>query len=1344
MDHPIARRTCAGHRKLTALLASLAVLASPVAPVLAQQPRPAAKPDGDTKAKASGEITTFKRPGADKAKDAKDPKKADDAKQAAEAEKTKKGPARPGQRIDRERSSVEDIDDELSILRELLDIERGSETEADTLLELSYVLWDRAEAYELQAYDEEYEVGIAKAEDGGDKVMAKRLRTEQQNLLELGRAAKLDVINHLKRIERNFPRFAKLDEVLYSLGFHLSELERPGEAVDAYMRLVRKAPKSGYLADAYLGIGNYYFGKNQGGEALKWYQKVTDFPESQVYGWGLYYIAWVAYNTQNWDAAVKGFVRVLDYSKNEANGRVAFTEDATKYLVRSWAETGKPKEALAFFKKVAPGSEVALLDTLALYYAEVAAYEKSNQAIDELIEYAKEDAQMVRYLTLRLENSYKLHDLEQTVHSAQLVGNALKAGSEAGKKQRPQLELLLAEIGSAFHAESERTLDLPTLEAAERVYRLYGEHFENGSHGYDMLHNHALALYQLAGRAEEAAARAKAAKQIEVESSQRAAATGRWKDSATAYERVITLKPDGKYAASSAHRSLIAYLHLHSVNQDTTEKEVDTADLRPRPLTNDDQRVVDAVDRYVPLGLRENDQEDVPKALFIGGRLWYNHNHFDKAGKMFALFLEKFAKHELSLDAARLMLSAYNLGQDGKNLIAWTNKLIVDPHFTAGSPEALKLGETLTAIKSNEEYNKCLELKETPVKAAECLRKYATTFPENKQAPRAVAGAARFYLDAKRRDDAIATYRDLAKAFPQTDYGPQSMFEIGVIYQQSASFDEAATAYEEFVRTYPQDKQVAKALDLSTKIRKGLGQFDKVVENAELFLTHFSKDERAVFVAYELTEQYIQKGDWKGVLRASDKFLKRSGNIPDYLRLAAVVNTGTAQQKLGMGDKGKKLFDEVIRQAKEIAAKGEMGKLDPIGRDAIAQALFMTGELAFEKVQAIKGKPKDIKAAVELATKKTTAGKEAEGYYAEAQSAKNPRWVAAAASRRGRIYHDIANSIKAIPPPPAFAKDAALQSEWAAQVAEKAKPQEETAISRYREALATAAEAFAFDSYWAEARDNLKILDTVFAETANIKEYTVDIAPIKWNDGQKADAAVRELRLKLFDLSTGVAPSVEKAAEGTEPAKTTPGLAAAYQRLALAHYGLGQFREALIVGGVGLAVAPELKASASLHNMLAMAQNALGNTQLALQGFERAAGADPKAIEPLLNAASITVRNLGFQKTVELLDLVLARDPGNYWAQVTRPVALRRVSDDPAKSREALAALDALVKTENKPEGHYNRCVIAQAALTNGKPELQQALAACKQALEAVGPKHPKTVELQKRVKGIEDTISFM
>ena len=169
-------------RSLLWLLVGAMVLAA--TPVIAQKKGKAK--GGDDKLQQAGDVMRFgkdRRAPAKGAKGGKGGKGGKDAAAKPDEEETKKAvPRSIAQRRARQKSNVEDIDDEIDILRELLDIERGSPTEADTLLELSYVLWDRAEAYELEAYDTKLTVGIQEAKDKGDKDTARRLEIEQQNL----------------------------------------------------------------------------------------------------------------------------------------------------------------------------------------------------------------------------------------------------------------------------------------------------------------------------------------------------------------------------------------------------------------------------------------------------------------------------------------------------------------------------------------------------------------------------------------------------------------------------------------------------------------------------------------------------------------------------------------------------------------------------------------------------------------------------------------------------------------------------------------------------------------------------------------------------------------------------------------------------------------------------------------------------------------------------------------------------------------------------------------------------------------------------------------------------------
>ncbi len=1257
------------------------------------------KSKSKSKSKPAGEVARFTRD-----------KKSD---KAGKKGKKSLGPKEvKGKRL-RQRSSLEDIDDEVDILRELLDIERGSPTEADTLLELSYVLWDRAEAYEMEAYDDSYTVGIEEAKAKGDKAAARRLRIEQQNLLEEARGTKLEVIDNLKRIERRFRFFAKLDEVLYTMGWHLNDLKRHGEAVDAFMRLVRKTPRSAYMPDAYLGIGNYYFGKNQGGEAIKWYTKVLKFKQSDVYGWGLYYIGWVHYNRQDYDQSVTSFVKVLDYSASEARGRVTFFEDGTRYLVKSWAEIGTPTRALEFFKKAVPGQEMALLDALARHYTETSQYQKSSIVLNELIRLNYEKPKSVEYLYLMVDNYYKSADLEGTIGAIERLSlGLLKHGTKAVSAN--DIGILLAEIATTFHSESERTRDDKVLKYSEKIYSAYMEHFGDAPHAYDMLHNHALALFQLK----------------------------RWKDSANRYERVIGMRADGKYAKASAHRALICYLNLQKDLNLNVSKKVDDL-LNPIPLKEEERLIAGACERYMVIAQKKGTKEDVPEAIFVEARIYYQHNYFDKAGELFANFIEHYKDHKHAYLAARLMLSSFNLAQDGTNLIKWTNTLIEDKRFSTG-----RLGGILVAIKENEDYNRCLKLKKVPMKAAKCLLEYAKEYPTSKQAIRAYAGAARFYREARERDLVIQTYKQLAQNYPKDDRAPKAMFAIAQVHQETANFTAAAAAYEKFVETYPKYKgkigeelMVPKALATATVIREGLGQFTKVIANAERYLKYFSKKKDAIDVAYKLTVQYRKKNDWRGVIRASGTFLRRRKDIPLHLKMAAMSNTALAWSKIRRGDKkAAPLVDQVLKIAKKMTEEGRFKKLPQMGKDAVAQALFVKGELVFNQMQRVKVRTRRLKDAVVLAAKKGKLAKEAGQFYQQVENSKNAEWVAAAASRRGRAFHEIAITLENLPPPPQFRRLQELKDEWFAKMSNKAAPYKTKAKERYEDALKRSAALFAFDKYWEQARDYLKELDPDYATRATILEKTVGVSKVRWNLNKRPKRLIDDNRLALFGRpSADIQVKMSDADRTTQQAE----VARTFHDMALAHHVRGQHRDALMVASVGMnpVNAPQLAKDSKFVAMLGLSHLALGNIRPALMLFKRAAEVDEKTVTPLLDSASIQMKYLDLEGAAKVLQQAVNRDPKHYWARTTLPVALRRLG----RTEEAMTMLDEVVgRYPDQADAHYNRCVIAQGVLTGTRPKVERALKTCQEAVGAAKRRSPEWKELRKRAQGLKDTLEFM
>ena len=78
--------------------------------------------------------------------------------------------------------------------------------------------------------------------------------------------------------------------------------------------------------------------------------------------------------------------------------------------------------------------------------------------------------------------------------------------------------------------------------------------------------------------------------------------------------------------------------------------------------------------------------------------------------------------------------------------------------------------------------------------------------------------------------------------------------------------------------------------DVSEKLRmqSDMAKAQSIVENAP---------SNVMMADLDLTIQYIKKEDWRGVIKASRRFLKRRKNIPLHLRLAAMSNSALASSR---------------------------------------------------------------------------------------------------------------------------------------------------------------------------------------------------------------------------------------------------------------------------------------------------------------------------------------------------------------------------------------------------------------------------------------------------------------
>ena len=90
----------------------------------------------------------------------------------------------------------------------------------------------------------------------------------------------------------NYRKYERMDEVLFRLAYLLQTIGKEEQAREFFLRLIKDYPNSKYIPNAYLSFAQFYFDKGEMEAAKKFYEKVEQFPKSDVYGYAIYKKGW--------------------------------------------------------------------------------------------------------------------------------------------------------------------------------------------------------------------------------------------------------------------------------------------------------------------------------------------------------------------------------------------------------------------------------------------------------------------------------------------------------------------------------------------------------------------------------------------------------------------------------------------------------------------------------------------------------------------------------------------------------------------------------------------------------------------------------------------------------------------------------------------------------------------------------------------------------------------------------------------------------------------------------------------------------------------------------------------
>ena len=949
------------------------------------------------------------------------------------------------------------LDEAISTLKELLSALPKSEDKTDVYLNLADVYWEKSESFFEKAYSNELEESIYIAEESDNAAESERLRNLQKNYLDTQVDWRRKTVQTYQRILDSYPDSVKADEVLYYLGLHQTKVGEAESGYQSYIRLLKDRPGSVYVPDALVNIGEYFFAANDFETALAFYQKVRDrYATSNVYGFSIYKAGWCHFNMGDYDLSLDAFLTVIKYSdaphaQNNPT-RIGLRSEAQKDLVRAYSMTGNPDKALIFFEAISPTEYRKLGLILADLYNGQGNFKNAIKLYKHLIKNNPQSYEILQYQARIVNVVYKTQDKKTTVKEVErMLGLYERVADQAPpewlEKLKKEIEKELRVIATSWHKEADTNGDKVTLGLAADMYREYMRLFPENQYAYAITMNKALMLKSL-GRNEEAG---------------------------DAFEQVLTLEPNGKYAKEAAYEAMFAYYSLMKASKTTLKDDADADGIEAMEMPPLQTRVVRACERYRKIA--DPEDENLPDATYAAARVYYDYNDFENAIPLLEEMVTTFQDHPNAPGAAKILLSSYNMKRDFKALEARAISL-AGTRLATGDLEA-----TINRIRDEAEFNRCFEFETQKLfrDAADCFTAYASAYPKTPLLDRALFNAAVNYTRAKDAQNALVAFGDLYNRKGDSPLAPRALFSIGELFRNIAIYSEAARNYELYVANHKKHKYVEKALRHASTFRRALGEYDLAIANYRKYLSLFPESENAASIEFDVGLIYEEQGKWRDVEKHFARFLKKRGKSGEInsLTLGAHLKIGLAYWNTRRKKNAVKKFQEVFNLYSTRGKKEP--ELEGFGIAFVAEALFMLGENTLDKARAVKLTARNLDKAF---TSKLKLISEAKSYFKSVIALKQPNWIVAGLSRVGLAYEDLVRTMESAPAPRGLNDDA--REFYEQGLLAKADKTKVNAIKAYNLCLSTAATLRWFNKYSEEAKSSLSKLDYSFKF---IKEY---------------------------------------------------------------------------------------------------------------------------------------------------------------------------------------------------------------------------------------------------------------
>ena len=880
----------------------------------------------------------------------------------------------------REAVAQEIADQQIEQLKRLLNATDPTDPEyADLLFRLSDHFLEKKAYFELQSgslYEQIYT-----AEEKGQKDKAKQLKAKQKAFDGKAKEASEQAVKLYKALVTSpaLSKYKRIDEALYFYAFELGQLGREAEMKDAYVKLIQDFPNSQYIPNAYLSFADYYFNKNQIGDALRLYEKVITFKDSPVYAYALYKMGWCHLNPvgtaePRYDLSLQYFVNTVKATLegragSEANAR-QLRRDARRDLVQAYAQVGKPSKAYDFFKQIGDGPKKdenmsrKMMELLAVRYFGGGFYTESTFIYKKLQEIYPSDAQTCEWQGRIVINALATDNKDVQWQETDALGNYWdkfrdgKFKKSVKRKCRDETLDTMKQMATVWHDAAEKTKNAETYKLAEQAYESFIRTFPKDKERYEIQLYYAELLW------------ARASALIENKDT-KDEGLKKFRRASEEFVKVLEINPSGKYTQDAAYAQMLAMKNALEydetggqskacktnsegvcIYQDkkktkkvkrTKDTKTDAAMEFPESdYTEDEKAMLGAYEVYQKY-VKKKDDKELPKIMYHRAKLMMIHNKFKEAKPLTEEIVTKFDGSIYAAWCAQMLFDILTIN--------WTDTKATPEEQIKASDELEKWAKQVKTMKvykheESDELRKAIPRllagigwkkgmayleagrNGDPDGYRQCAEQFIAIYneygDEHDKADTLIWNAAQCYEASFLLGQAVRFRKILLEKFPDSEHAKATLQYLGGNYQAIAMYEKAAERYEAYADKYIKESDAPDALQNAYLYRLGLGQDQKADENLRKYENLYKKKDPKKAATIFWSRHDILKTDDEKLKHAQDylKTYARNGGDDRQIVAEGVIGQILWRQSCEKG----LLYDSCLSIKRKTAVAGEKAR----------------------------------------------------------------------------------------------------------------------------------------------------------------------------------------------------------------------------------------------------------------------------------------------------------------------------------------------------------------------------------------------------------------------------------